>query len=544
MGTGESTLDGTETASKPSWRVAQAKWQALLSRMRAVDLDEPLIVVSLLSLCLLVRVLWLWPIEVYWDAPSKWHFARQWAFPNDFTHARWTHHMARFGINVPTYFAQLLFGTATRAYQIVPLASFVLQTFMVYVLARRLGGRLAGVLGALFMALNPGMSRAASELLPDSMAGTAATLAAYALLRFHEEEGRVRRAWLAGCALMCAWAYATKESSVLLFPGFGLAVWLSKGRFKEALALAGMLAMYGLLETLGFQLFTDYAHRLAVIQQGHGYYPPTDFWGLFDRFRMLDASLQLMLWLWVASILYHLGSDDKRPKLVMVAAFTFVFLLTFMVRRIHPLTVWQSGKPRYMEPAMGLMVVGAATFVSDALKRAWERWPWIRLRELPRSTQGSVGLATFALCTLIAGVVYADARPRLAQHPFVVQRQQAIILNDAFRRNLPIIERAENPRGLNTVYGIFLKTKYLVQSELSHDGWLPDIQEGVRSTRIGKQRYAYILRDARDYRGDELRRTVDAGCAIVVNAPASMRLNVSEKLPEHCKAPRGRELPR
>jgi Dolichyl-phosphate-mannose-protein mannosyltransferase len=545
MGTGESSLESERaTGVLESARPSRAWSSALMAKVRALDLDEPLIIVSLLSLCVLVRVLWLRPIEVYWDATAKWHFVRQWSFANDFEHARWTHHMARLGVHLPTYLVQLVLGTATRVYHVVPIGAFALQTLMVYLLGRRLSGRAAGVIGALFMSLSPAMNRSASQLLPDGIAGTAAVIAGYALVRFHEEEGRARLRWLVAGALACAWAYAIKESSVLLFPGMCLAVWYSRGRLKEGLLFAGMLAAYGALETLGFRLFTDYSHRLAIIQGGHGYYPPTSFLGLFDRFNRLEPAGKLLFWMWFASVFYHLRSPDKRRRLLLIVPLGFILLLTFMVRRIDPLTVWQSAKPRYMAPAMGLMVVGAAVFVVDVLKRAGGAWHWQPPKRAAAFIGSFAGVSTFLVCASLGAVTYVRERPYLAEHPFVTQRRNAIILNDAFRRNLPIIERARNPRGLNTVYGIYLKSTYLAQSDLARDGWLPNIQDGVRSTRIGKRRYGYVLRDASRYERGELAKLVKRGCAIVVTAPGSVHLNVTEKLPDRCRAPRGDILPR
>jgi hypothetical protein len=197
-----------------------------------------------------------------------------------------------------------------------------------------------------------------------------------------------------------------------------------------------------------------------------------------------------------------------------------------------------------MDPAVGLMVVGAALFVGDMLKRAWAARQWQWPTRAVTVIGSFAGPSTFLVCVSLGAVTYAGERPNLAEHPFVTQRRAAIILNDAFVRNLPIVERANNPRGLNTVYGVYLKTKYLAQSELAQPGWLPNIQEGVRFTRIGKRKYGYILRDASRYERGELEKLVRSGCAIGVTAPGSVHLDVTEKLPEHCRAPRGGVLPR
>ncbi len=453
--------------------------------------------------------------------------------------------MARLGVIAPTHLVQRLFGTATRSFHVLPLAMFTLQTLFVYLACRRLSGRTAGVLAASFMSLSTAMNRTASQLLPDGMAGAAVAIAGYCLVRFHEAEGPVRRRWLVGMALSCCWAYAMKESCALLLPGAGLAVLLSRRNFKEALLFAALMAGYGALETLGFRLFTDYPHRLAVVQVKHGYYPPTTFFGLLDRFRKLEPAGQVLFWTWLTGALYHVGHPDKRRRLLLILPVGFIFFLTFLVRRIDPLTVWQSAKPRYMAPVMGVMVVGAAVFVAESLSRTLAQVHWRPLEGLRRAVARAPGPLTFCWCAMLGLIVYRSEREHLAEHPLVTQPRMARILNDAFRRNLPIIEDARNVRGLNTTYGVFLQPKYLVQSDVAHDGRLPNIQEGVRFTRIGnKKKHAYILRDATKYRGPELTDLVRSGCAVVVKAPGALKLNVDDKLPERCRAPRGKVIPR
>lgn len=513
-----------------------------MARLRAVDRDEVAIIGSLLALCVLIKILWLTPVDIYWDAGAKWHFVRQWSYSNDFSEAHWSHHMARFGVNVPTYFVQLLFGTDPRVYYVVPVASFTLQTLLVYLVARRLGGRGAGVFGALFMIFNTGMTRSASQLLPDGIVATAAIMAAYALVRFHEANGAARLRWLIGVGLGCALAYAIKESSVLLFPGFMAAVWLSQRRLKEAVIFGAVLATYAALETAGFRLFTRYAHRLAVVQEEHGYYPPIEFWDLFSRFRHLDPPFQMLFWLWVASTLYLLSSRDKRRLLLVPISFGFVLVLTFLVRQINPIIQWLSFKPRYMAPAAALFVVPVSLFVSDALGQAWQRWDQPRLAKIPELVRRHAGHCVLAVCALLGSATYRYERPWLKFHPAKELSRDADILNDAFRRNLPIIEYGRNPRALNTVYAIYLLPEYLAKSTLAKGGRLPNIQEGVRFTRYG-QKHPYILRDSSVYLRQHMKKAVANGCAIVVTAKGRIRLSTDRNLPARCKAPRGKPLP-
>jgi hypothetical protein len=503
------------------------------------NFEEGLLLGSLGLLCVAVKLLWMTPVDVFWDAGAKWHFARQWFYANDFSHAHWSHHMARMGVNVPAYLAQLVLGTSPSVYYVVPIASFTVQTLFVYLLGRRLGGRAAGVLGALFMILSPGMSRTASQLLPDGIAGTAAVIAGYAFLRFHEEVGAKRGRWLVAAGLASCWAYAIKESSVLLFPGVVVAVWLSRRSFKEAFGMAALLGGYGLLETACFRLFTPYAHRLAVVREEHGFYPPIQFWELFNRFSELDPSSKVLFWTWLVGVLYHLRSPDRRRRLVMILPLGFVFFLTFLVRRVDPIIPWQSFKPRYMAPAMSLMVVGASVFVTDVVQRAGAKLASAKLSRVAAYFAREPGHWTFILCLGIASSLFWRERPQLRWHPLVTLRRDSNILNDAFLRNLPIFERlrAGNPRALNTIYAVYLRPENLAKSDLAAGGRLPDIDQGVRLAKASKN-FGYVLRDRSVYRRGELEALIEAGCAVEVSAGGRVKLDARQILPPECKAPR------
>src|SRR4051812_3916920 len=85
-------------------------------------------------------------IDVGGDAITKWQFVRQWSYANDFKNVPWDHHMARMGVNVVTWLVQKTVGTNWRAYYVGPMFMVALQLPFVYLLAKRLAGRLAGVL--------------------------------------------------------------------------------------------------------------------------------------------------------------------------------------------------------------------------------------------------------------------------------------------------------------------------------------------------------------------------------------------------------------
>jgi hypothetical protein len=552
---GMSTEPRPEAGEKPAPAPAAAPrglkyWLERLTSWAHANRDELVIVGSLLVLCVVIKLLWLTPVDVYWDAGAKWHFVRQWSYANDFSQATWSHHMARFGVNVPVYFAQLLFGTDVRVYYVVPIALFTLQVLFVYLLGRRVGGRVTGILAALGMIFFRSMTRNASQLLPDGMVGTAAIIGGYCLVRLHEASGPARWRWLVGVSVSCIWAYAIKESSVLLFPGFMLAIWLSKRSFKEALLFGAILGAYGLFETAGFRLFTPYAHRLAIVNEEHGFYPEITFWGLLGRFTALEPPWKLLLGLAVVSAVFDVRSSDRRRRLLLIVSFGYLFFLTFLVRSIDPLMQWMSFKTRYMSPAAPFFFVSIAWAVKDLTLSVWARvsikWPIVRA--IPQYLANQPAASALGLCWVLGAFSYGQQRPFLRYHPLRFLGQDAAILNDAYSRNLPIVEDAKlpkdlppiyAPRGLNTLYAVYLDPEALADSPLGKGERLPDIGEAVRFSKYG-QKQAFILRDRSVYGRGTLQELVDDGCAVVVTSWGNhVGLEISRKLPEKCKAPSG-----
>jgi hypothetical protein len=507
---------------------------------RHVDLHELSIIVSLLALCVLVKVLWLTPINIFTDAGEKWHFVRQWSYSNDIQHGTWSHHGARLGVNVPVYFIQKIFGTHPTAYYVAPIAGFTLQILFVYLIARRLSGRLAGVLASLLLIFFPGLTPTVAQLLPDGFGGTAAIIVAYLLIRFEEETGRKRLYWLLAAGFGCFYTYWIKESDVLLWPGVVVAVWLSKRSFREAGIVIAVMLGFVLLETACFSLLTKYTHRLAIVQGVEGWYEPIKFMDLFKRFTKLDTSWQILVWMWVPSMLWLAGSNDKRARPLVLMALSFVFLLTFMVRSINPIVQWTAFKPRYFAVAAPFFGVTVGMFCSEMLSRIWQQYVGLRFQRLAEHFKRWGAPWTAGLCLALGAGLYMLAKDGLDKNPLAELGNETRILNDAYQRNLPIVESHNKHRGLNTIAQIYLKPRLLVQP----DGRLPNIEEVVQSGRSHGSALWYVLRDPAAYKGDDLAELVDKGCAVVIKAKVKVNLNVKQKLPERCRAPRGKRIAR
>jgi len=536
----------TESGGAPVAATSPSGSRRVLSFLRSKNFREELVIVgSILALCCFVRWYRLSPIDFYEDTVSKWHFVRQWFYNNDFGDATWTHHQARFGVNVPVFLTQLLFGRSPYVYYVAPLLAVIGQVLGLYYLGRRLGGRAVGVTAALLRATFTGMDQGSCQLLPDGFGGTAMVFACYFMVRYDEAAVEKRTRWVVATGLVMVWAYLIKESNVLFAPGVVVSVWLSKRRFRDVLVLCLIPAAAVLLETAAFSLLTNYPSRFAIVDEAHGE-ATVEFFELFDRVAKLSSPWQMLFWLWLPAVVWLWGSKDKRLRPVYLVPASFIFFMTFLVRRVDPIVLWTRFINRYWDAVGPLMMLGVAVFAVELVRRLWlakasERW------RLGLEKHRWVGfIALLVVCATCGSVTYMRSA---SQHATEKIRNMTTIVNDAYRRNLPIVEdrpskREEEEvrvRPLKLIYGVFINDEYLASSDIAERGELPDILDAVKTS--GEN--SYILREHRAYRGKELEKIIEQGCAVrVTHRNKSTIVQRTTKLPSSCRAPRGKAFRR
>jgi hypothetical protein len=488
-----------------------------------------LIVISISALCLLRRIETLEPLNTGGDAATKWQFVRQWFFEHDFAHAEWNHHMTRFGVLVPAYLAQILLGHGLRGYYAAPLAACLVQVSFVYACGKRLSGRLGGVLGALLLIYTSVMATAGSQLLPDLFSGTYGIVMAYFFLRYADAHGKARTVWLVLSAVTAFVGYLGKETFVFFYPGMALAIFLAARNSEQAargrawlqplVVFFGVLALGLALETLAYRVFTQYHSRAAIVIASHignsdeGGRPDTTFWKLFDRYLHIDKGWVVAFYVFLPCWLGLLGfAKNYRVRALLGIVGSFFFFLTFLVRGINPLLLWQRFMSRYLDPTAPFVQLVTALFLALVAEQLWQERGdgalWQKLGQLPRYA----ALLVVALCGVLGVWSYAglkeDARPA-----FATGSQLAEIASDAYDRNLPIVIRkgrtggASYARAVLAIYAIYLDPKPLVR-----DGRLPSFDEAKRVAGS----LTYLVKDPHSYNGAKVNRMIDAGCALEI----------------------------
>ncbi len=540
--------DAATTGALPHVELQQRGFGARLHRLASSSQDA-VAALSLAVLCLAHRIETLEPVNTGGDAARKWEFVRQWFFPHDFAHAEWNHHMTRFGVLVPAYVSQRIFGHGLRAYYAAPLCACMVQVICVYACGKRLMGRLTGGLAALLLIYTSLMATAGSQLLPDLFTGTYGIAMVYLFLRYTDAEGKARWAWLVASALTAFVGYLAKETMVFFYPGMAIAIWLAaregnRSSFRPLIAslalFFGVLLIGLLLETLAYRIFTDYHSRAAIVVASHigngdeGGRADTTFWKLFDRYLHIDKGWVLAFYVFLPCWLGVLGfAKNYRVRAMLAVVASFFFFLTFLVRGIHPLLLWQRYMSRYLDPAAPFVKLVTALFVALVAEQLWaERGSgvvWQKLALVPRYG----GLLVIGLCTVLTAWSYSELRESGSQ-TFKTGSELSELANDAYARNLPIVIR--RPRNGGQVYArdvLALYAIYIDPKPLLRGGRLPSFDEAKRVSGS----LTYLVQNPRSYDIAKVDRMMEAGCALEVREiSAFMTAAPWETLPASCDA--------
>ena len=546
---------------------------------------QDLVIVSVLCvLSLWVRRLTLWDIEAGGDAVKKWLFVKQWSFANSFKEIPWNHHLARLGINFWAYVTQKLWGTDATVYFIAPVVAATAGVVFSYKLGQELGGRLAGLLAALwFLTLEP-MERAGSQLLPEAFEAAYVAGAVYFLLWYLRYQGPLkwRRVLLAFVGVFLFAAYLAKVSNLLFAPGILLAAWFYGGNRRDVLVLAAGLVGCFLLETLWYNLFTEYSSQFAVISESHkggtvnevmrtvkksaesvdsgagsgggGGGKRTEkvldlmalFWKLLERYQVAWESIKFPLFMFLGTSLgLAVFARQTAAKVVALIVFVQLFLMTFAIRQVNPIKVWLSNEPRYMLVLCPLLfATNAAFFVviaRNGVKQgvAWVRGRWALPPRLLRLKRPLI-FAIAPVCTLVAGAVIAQhyyeangARTFGRGFPLRDVRQAEAQYSDAYARGLPIAEkRSREKKSLRLIYSVYLKDELIQRGDQ-----LPNFEDAV--ARLGG--YDWLSKNPEAYAADaESKLTRSRSCAYVTQLRGRyVKRTPDKKLGDNCRAQTG-----
>jgi hypothetical protein len=362
--------------------------RTIRSRFATDDINPWLLPVVLV--CVLgVRVMHLTPLHNT-DAIIKWLFVRRWLATGELPKAEhFSHHNARWAINLPIAVVQSIFGDTTLAYYVPILLVGLLQAFFTFRLGVLLGGPLVGALATLAYSAMPVMGYLGGQLMPECFESAFVLGAFYAMLRAAPKasESTRRGSWLAVTVGFLVLAWLSRETVLFYLPGFLLATWCAHRSLKAPIVVVAGFGMAVAFETAiyryayGFRMgrfsivsqhhLTSHKLRNAIRSVGE----------LFARYADLPAGFGLLLW---ASLAVTIGwlwvnrrslLDAFRQPLgqLMLLSWGFLAVNTFGLRSLNPPRLIQPPNARYLipiAPALALIVFAAC---APLLHTGWER---------------------------------------------------------------------------------------------------------------------------------------------------------------------------
>jgi hypothetical protein len=497
---------------------------------------------AVLALSLLTRWLTLQPIESGGDPLDNWFVVREWAYQTNLATARIDHHAARIGIHWVTFLVQSVCGSHPQYYF---LPSFLIANacaLLVYALGARVAGRLAAVLAVVWFLDNRMIAEAAAQLRRGIFECFYALITLNCLVLFCETSGRSRFRWLIACTVATFFGYLTEISFLFLAPGVLFVLWRAGATRKELAVYVGGLAVLFLLETAFYTFFTHYRHRLHVLYSFHLGRPTLvvrKYGYLLERFTEADRSLKAVFYPFflLAPALLIWGKSLRGKALILPTA-SFLFLMTFLVRRIYPLVTFTSNNDRYLmlavPPAIICVCAALAVFAERGYRWIVERVPRARLSLA--ANHGSLLVGGVALVLLIGAGTTTWHRRAGATRPFARIRADYAALNDAYARELPIVAKVTSrkrgllrARALHWVYKGFIADDLLVKN-----GSLPSWAYSQTPAALNDD-YHYLPKSPR-LNPTRVRELRAKGCAIEARETSSgVELRPRGKLPAGCK---------
>ena len=536
----------SESDNLPQASALRSKLRALgeLARQRAKDDWQTwLTVAALVGLFLFVHRR-LDGLDVGGDAVTKWQFVRQWSYANDFSAAKWDHHMTRFGVNFVAWLVQKVFSTNWRAYYIGPVFMAALQVPLVFALGRRLAGNLAGLVAALCVTFLPDVHTSMSQLLPDGFVGTYALIATYLLVRLVDAEERARLPLVLALGVVSFVGYLAKETFFFFYPGLGLALLLARRSVRDGAIFVGTLLLGLGLETAWYRAFTTYPTRLAIVRSVHFAGSEDDeptvatASGFLKIFEGLDREWHLLLLtaaVGAVCLVFFKRSQKTQGRVIALVVSSHLLLLGFSTQ------FWQRPLPRYMIPVAPFAAVGAGVAVATALVLLARGLRLVPSFASALQRAGSfVAQRRIATASMLAAValtgVYTYER-QLTNPPFDGVGHGALmarLANNTYARNLPIVQRGKRAKTLVAFYNV-----YLHDSKLARAGILPDFSAVRRRDSAG----TYLVKDPSAYSRQTFAKLLDAECVLDVRR-GNKKLGMGgcadttryTELPAHCDA--------
>lgn len=415
--------------------------------------DENAVLLFLIFFGLFFRFLTITNIETGGDAASVWFAAKQlfYGLPYGISH-----HSARFGMIIPVYLAQVIFGTHPIVYYIIPLLFFVLQILFLYKIVVRACGINIAFLSSMILIFLPKMFSHAVQIKPDGFCAAYILICVYLIFKFSDSKSN-SYLYLLLSALFMFMAYMTKETSLFFLPGIAIAIWMLTGKLKHVIIFGSILFALFLGETFIYYLTQGLKFgRAEIITGSHlesgNLQALPHLWSIFSRYAALNVFEKIYFFAYLAGTCYLAVKAkkinmDERVKSLLIIPLAFFVLLTFAVKSVNPVVPAMSFNPRHLVPAAPFMsfVISYSIIMFISSFRGAEVASSVDRQKNPVRFYALI-TAVLSVLSLVAVIVLLPRFPQIArdnflgEHPFPATFQYHTLLNDSFAKGIPIIQ--------------------------------------------------------------------------------------------------------
>ena len=243
-------------------------------------------------------------------------------------------------------------------------------------------------------------------------------------------------------------------------------IWLLCRGLRDVFVFAGILLGFFLCDTAFYRIFTAESDPISLLTETHAAAKGSSIIkstkGFFKIYTTAGELWQAAIALGMAAAVWLLVyARDRRAAWIGATLLGYLFLQTFVIRKLHPLTPWMRPLPRYLLVLAPFLALSVALFVTDVVKRAV---PWIARSSAWWGRRPQFG-SSFVAFALIVAATFWMARENAGRwgknHPLrrTPLIQDAIV--DTFRRGLPIATAGTKAKPLKAAGILFLPPELL-----------------------------------------------------------------------------------
>ena len=364
------------------------------------------------------------------------------------------HQTARFGLILPIWFSQLIFGIHPAVSLIIPNLFFIIHMILLYKIGAKIKSPTVGFISVLLYMLCPYIIRFGTQVVPEAVGGPLVTASFYLLLKYKGDNTKEFLS-LTLSAFLLFWAYCAHELDIFLMPGFLLVILLFKRNMKHAIFYSAILFILFLFETSVFYYYTgDIMARYHAIT-GHHFtlekFVPISFWQLFDRYTKTQLWWRIPFYIYLILLYPVWKKSDIIIKSVIIPGVIFFLCMLFAVKSINPIVPALAYKEVHLLFALPFMIFVIAIFIDDTVQFVYKKSDLLQKLVDPSPDHVKVWSGIIASITIISLIIFStDLLPekaspyynnplKIKDHKFLRFFSYYTIFNDAYENVIPIV---------------------------------------------------------------------------------------------------------